>query len=166
MTIPRASKLLAALALVLTGAVIPSALSNPWLNGAGVRRVEAQLTPPVTDTRQRVPLTPAERDAIRREMRTMLRSLNLILHGLVDRNAEAVEQAARTSGKALALDSQLQKKLPPRYLELERAAHRRFDQVGDTGKGGSIRGDAMVVLAGLTGYCVVCHEAFRVEEVR
>jgi len=165
MTIQRASKFLAALALVLTGAVIPSAVWGPWLNAVDIRPVQAEPTPPVTDTRQRVPLTPAEREVIRREMRMMLRSLNLILHGLADGNAEAVEQAARASGKALAFDSQLEKKLPPRYTALERATHRRFDQVGAAAKGESIRGNAVVALAGLTGYCVVCHDTFQVDEV-
>ncbi len=160
-----APQLLATLAILITSIVITPRISSPWLTGADIPLVEAQATQPATDTRQRVQLTPLERDAIRREMRTLLRSLNRILHGLTDGSAETVEQAARTSGTALALDPQLVKKLPPQYALLDQRTHLRFDQLADANKGGSIRGNAVARLAAITGNCLACHDMFQVDEV-
>jgi len=112
-----------------------------------------------------VPLTSNEREAIRREMRTMVRSINRVLHGLADRNAEMVEHAARASGKALALDPQLEKKLPLQFVQLDHRTHLRFDRLAEASKGGSTRGNAVAALAAITGYCVTCHDVFRVDEV-
>ena len=118
------------------------------------------------DAQQRIQLAPTERDAIRREMRTMERSLNLILHGLTDGNFQMVEKAARTSGQAIAIGPQLEKKLPSQYAALDQKVHVRFEQLADATKGGTIQGDAVPRLAAITGYCVACHDMFRVDETR
>lgn len=118
------------------------------------------------DVQQRIQLAPTERDAIRREMRTMERSLNLVLHGLTDGNFQMVEKAARTSGKAIAIAPQLEKKLPSEYAALDQRVHVRFEQLADATKGGTIQGDAVPRLAAITGYCVACHDMFRVDETR
>jgi cytochrome c556 len=118
------------------------------------------------DVQQRIQLAPTERDAIRREMRTMERSLNLVLHGLTDGNFQMVEKAARTSGKAIAIGPQLEKKLPSEYAALDQRVHVRFEKLADATKGGTIQGDAVPRLAAITGYCVACHDMFRVDETR
>ncbi len=118
------------------------------------------------DVQQRIQLAPTERDAIRREMRTMERSLNLILHGLTDGNFQMVEKAARTSGKAIAIGPQLEKKLPSQYAALDQKVHVRFEQLADATQGGTIQGDVVPRLAAITGYCVACHDMFRVDETR
>jgi hypothetical protein len=107
-----------------------------------------------------------ERDAVRHEMQTMLRSLNLILHGLADGRAEMVEKAARASGKSLALDPRLEEKLPPQYAGLDQRTHLRFDRLADLSKGGAIRGNVVQGLAAITGYCVACHDIFRVDKAQ
>jgi cytochrome c556 len=118
------------------------------------------------DVQRRIQLAPTERDAIRREMRTMERSLNLVLHGLTDGNFQMVEKAARTSGKAIAIGPQLEKKLPSEYAALDQRVHVRFEQLADATKGGTIQGDVVPRLAAITGYCVACHDMFRVDETR
>jgi hypothetical protein len=118
------------------------------------------------DMQQRIQLAPTERDAIRREMRTMERSLNLILHGLTDGNFQMVEKAARTSGKAIAIDPQLRQKLPSQYVALDEKVHLRFDQLADATKRGTVQGDVVPRLAAISGYCVACHDMFRVDETR
>ena len=118
------------------------------------------------DVQQRIQLAPTERDAIRREMRTMERSLNLVLHGLTDGNFQMVEKAARTSGKAIAIGPQLEKKLPSEYAALDQRVHVRFEQLADATRGGTIQGDVVPRLAAITGYCVACHDMFRVDETR
>ena len=85
----------------------------------------------VTDGRRQVALTPAERDAVLAEMRTMLGSVSLILHGLTAKDRQATEKAARASGIAMAVDPSLGQKLPRPFLELGMATHEKIDQVAD-----------------------------------
>jgi len=118
------------------------------------------------DVQQQIRLGPTEREALRREMRTMDRSLNLILHGLTDGNPQMVEKAARTSGKAIAIDPQLEKKLPPQYVALDQKVHLRFEQLADATKGGTVQGDVVPRLAAITGYCVACHDMFRIDQTQ
>jgi hypothetical protein len=118
------------------------------------------------DVQQQIRLGSTEREALRREMRTMDRSLNLILHGLTDGNPQMVEKAARASGKAIAIDPQLEKKLPPQYVALDQKVHLRFEQLADATKGGTVQGDVVPRLAAITGYCVACHDMFRIDQTQ
>ena len=146
-------------ALVL---LTPSVMSRPPLHTVHPRTAEAQEA---TDTRERIRLAPAERDAVLAEMRTMLRSLSGIMHGLAAGDLVMVEEAARASGMRATLDPQLQKKLPPHFLQLGLRVHKRFDQLADAIKTGA-KDDVLKRLAALTGYCVACHTADRLEETR
>lgn len=169
MKIQRASKLVAALALLGAAAMIPVGTANPSAHRGHIRLVQAQPAPnaqPVPETPQRLPLTPSERDAIRRQMQTMLRSLNRILHGVADGNTELVRTAARASGKAIALDPLIDKTLSPQYAQLVQRTHLRFDQLADASTGRSIPGNVVPALAMITGYCAACHDMFRVDEIR
>src|SRR5262249_38488433 len=78
-----------------------------------LRRAQAQERSEVQqrgDTQQAVAVTSSERDAVRREMRTMMRSLNFVLQGLADGNVATIEQAARRSGKVTTLDGAFREK--------------------------------------------------------
>ena len=63
--------------------------------------------------------TPAERDAILLEMRTMLQSLSGIMHGLIASDLDMARKAAGASGMAAALDPGLEKHLPAGYRQLD-----------------------------------------------
>lgn len=123
------------------------------------RPVQAQQA---TDVLQRVQVVALEREAIAHEMRTMLRSLSLILQGLAVGDLEMTEKAARASGKAGALKPELATHLPTHFVELETKVHARFDQIADASKTGG-RSDLVKRLAAVTGYCVACHEMYRLE---
>jgi hypothetical protein len=138
-------------------------MSRPPLYTAHPQPAEAQ---DATDKRERIALAPAERDAILAEMLVMLRSVSTIVHGVVAGDLAMVEQAARASGTRLTLDPQLAKKLPPHFLQLRARAHTRFDQLADAITTGAARDDVMKRLAALTGYCVTCHDAYRIETAR
>ncbi len=71
-----------------------------------------------TDTRERIRVTAAERDAVVREMRTMLESISRIVHGLAAGDMGTVEKAAEAAGTATAIGPALKKKL-------ERRRHKR-----------------------------------------
>ena len=150
--------------LILGLSVLTSlALSQPPLHTARPRSAEAQE---VTDTRQRIHLAPAERDTLLREMRTMLESISGIVHGLAAGDMSLVEKAAGTSAAATAVDPRLQEKLSPQFLQLRMKTHQRFAQLAAAAKSGATRDDALKRLAAITGYCVACHAAYRLEETR
>jgi hypothetical protein len=147
-------------ALLTASAVI--SVPHSWPFRIDAASVEAQQTP---EGQQAVLLAPIERDIVRQEMRTLLRSLSFILQGLAVSDLEMVEQAARISGNAAAIEPELARKLPTHFVELDTKLHTRFDQLADTIKTGA-RGDLLKRVAALTGYCVACHEMYRAEERR
>src|SRR5439155_11597143 len=102
------------------------AIADRPLPTAYLRLAEAQ---DASDTRERISLAPAEHDAVLAEMRTILKSLNRIMHGLAAGDLAMVEEAARASGTKAALNAELEKKLPPQFQQLERRVHQRFDQL-------------------------------------
>ena len=120
----------------------------------------------VTDTRERLRLAPAQRDAVHAEMRTMLQSLNRIIHGLAASDLVMVEEAARASGPGAALKPELEQTLPPHFQQLGRKVHQRFDQLADAVKAHASRDDVMKRLAALTSYCVTCHDTYRLDEAK
>lgn len=152
-----------ALGLAALGLLIPWAMFRPSLHTVNSRSAEAQEA---TDKRERISLAPAERDAILTEMRVMLQSVSRIVHGLVAGDLSTVEGAARASGTRAAIDPQIEKKLPPPFLQAGARVHRRFDQLADAIKTGATKEDVLKRLAALTGYCVACHAAYRLEETR
>lgn len=147
---------------LLIGSVVISLQMHSWPARISSASVEAQQAP---EGQQAVLLAPIERDIVRQEMRTMLRSLSLILQGLAVSDLEMVEQAARVSGKAATIEPELARKLPTHFVELDTKVHTRFDQMADTIKTGA-RGDLLKRAAAITGYCVACHEMYRAEERR
>jgi len=146
-------------ALVL---LTPAAIADLPLPEARLQLAEAQ---DASDTRARIRLEPAERDSVLAEMRIMLTTLNRIMHGLAAADMSMVEEAARASGTKAALNAELEKKLPPQFQQLERRVHQRFDQLADAVKSGT-RDDVVKRLAALTGYCVTCHDTYRLDEAK
>src|SRR2546425_989458 len=143
--------------------------SQPVLSGLSDRRFETAQpaeAQEATDSRERIRLAPAERDAVLAEMRTMLQSLSGIVHGLAAGDLLMAEQAARASGIKATVEPRLEKKLPAHFLQLGRRVHTRFDQLADAIKTGATKDDVLKRLAALTGYCVACHSAYRLEEMR
>jgi cytochrome c556 len=149
-------------ALLIGSVVIISRMSPSLASRIDAASAEA---PQAHAGQQVVLLAPIERDIVKKEMRTILRSLSLILQGLAVSDLEMVEQAARLSGNTAAIEPELAAKLPTHFAELDTKLHTRFDQLADTIKTGT-RGDLLKRVAALTGYCVACHEMYRFEERR
>ena len=114
-----------------------------------------------TDARRQISLTPAERDAVLAEMRTMLGSVSGVLHGLTAQDRQAIEKAARASGMAMAVDPMLKQKLPQQFLELGMATHRKFDQLADLARTPAPADDVLRSLADVPTSCVACHAMYR-----
>jgi hypothetical protein len=127
---------------------------------------QSPITKPTTDSRRRVRVTPAEGDAIRLEMRTMLQSLSGIMHGLIAGDLAMGQKAARASGTVLSLDASLERKLPSNFRQLSMRTHKRFDALADAMKTGAARDAVLKQLAAITSSCVTCHDTYRLDEAR
>jgi cytochrome c556 len=154
-SMPRAVSGLVALVLAVAGC---AATSDRPAHEHGAAATHGQQ---VTETRRQISLTPAERDAVLAEMRTMLGSVSGVLHGLTAHDRQAIEQAARASGMAMAVDPMLKQKLPQQFLELGMATHRKFDQLADLARTPAPEDDVLRSLADVTTSCVACHAMYR-----
>ncbi len=96
----------------------------------------------------------------------MLESLSWIMQGLVAGDLAMAQRAARASGAALTLDPNLEKKLPPPFLQLVQRTHKRFDGLADAIKTGATRDAVLRRLAAITASCVSCHATYRLDESR
>jgi cytochrome c556 len=121
-----------------------------------------------SDTRQRLVLTPAQRDQILAEMRQMLESVSGIVQGLANNDLPGAKRAARMSGmmRAADADPQFKKLLPQPFLELGMHTHMGFDTLADQMKADDSRDKTLRGLAKLTGNCVACHAMYRLDEAR
>src|SRR5574337_217550 len=121
-----------------------------------------------TDTQQRLVLAPAQRDMLLAEMRVMLASVSGIVQGLATGDLPAADKAARASGigEAADVNPHIKARLPQPFLELALHTHRGFDSLADHIKAGSSQADIIRGLAILTGNCVACHAAYRLDEAR
>ena len=146
--------------LIPVGAIIALAVVSIYAVG--------QPRASFTDTRQRLVLSPAERDKVLAEMRVMLGSVSRILQAVVADDIAAVEEAARASGIAMAadVDPQISKELPQPFLQLGMQTHKRFDELADQVKAVGTRDDVLQSLALLTANCVACHAVYRLDEAR
>jgi len=128
---------------------------------AGVKRAE-----PAADARQRLLLLQAQRDKVLAEMRHMLESMSGVLQGFAANDMSAIEKASRASGMVMAVDPQLENKLPEAFLQLGMLTHKSWDKLADQAKAGGTREDAIKALAVLTDNCVGCHRTYRLDEAR
>jgi hypothetical protein len=125
---------------------------------------QSPVAPQATDTRERVHLTGAERDAMLVDMRTMLKSLSGIMHGLAANDVVMAQKAARASGIAMAPAPGLEKKHPLPFRQLGMRTRQRFDALADALKAGAGRDAVLRRLAAITASCVTCHDTYRLDE--
>jgi cytochrome c556 len=113
------------------------------------------------DGRTAVPLPIEARDAVLAEMRLMLGSVHGVLIGAAQSDTAAIREAAAASGLVMAADPTLEKILPEGFLHYGMATHRAFDSLAANASAGPAA--AIQRLAAITGTCVTCHAAYRLE---
>lgn len=122
-------------------------------------------TAPSSDGRRAILLSPAERDLVLGEMRTMLGSVQGIVQGVHANDLKKLASAARASGMAAAvdLDPGLMAKLPLEFKQLGMSVHHGFDDLADAVDKGASASDALARLEVQLVTCVACHASFRVD---
>lgn len=125
-------------------------------------------TGPSSEARQRLTMPAESRDLVLQEMRHMLEAVDGILAGLAADDMEAVAEAARKGGTeyAVDLDPAVAERLPREFKELGMRTHRGFDDLAAGARQGAAGERIIADLAGLTGNCVGCHVAYRLDEAR
>jgi cytochrome c556 len=123
-------------------------------------------TAPSTDGRRAVLLSPAERDLVLGEMRTMLSSVHGVVQGASANDLKQVTAAARASGMQAAVDVNpaLMAKLPLEFKELGMTVHQGFDDLAtavETGKAN--RDEVLRRLGTQLSACIGCHASFRID---
>lgn len=145
-------------------AVVAIGLWALTLIGAGVIFVRGK-TAPASDGRRAVLLTPAERDLVLGEMRSMLTAVHGVVAGLSAKDMKQVSSAARAGGMGMAVDDDpvFLAKLPLDFKRLGMQAHDEFDKMAEAADSGA---DGEVVLERLSQQltrCIACHSAYRLE---
>ncbi|MCC7196057.1 MAG: hypothetical protein IT356_10925 [Gemmatimonadaceae bacterium] len=115
------------------------------------------------DGREAIRVPAEARDAVLLEMRTMLGSLHDLLTASVPGDAVAMQAAAKRSGLGAAADTALEHLLPEKFLQLGVATHQQFDDLAAALGAGLPRDSVVVRLSRITGNCVACHAAYRLE---
>lgn len=143
-------------------------LAAAIVGGVGCSEDASQSSPTSTDSRERLVLSASDRDKVLLEMRQMLEAVHGILHGLANNDLTAVGDAARGAGMAMAvdLDPAIRDRLPKNFIDLGMRTHQAFDELAESVEAGGTPEDALRALADLTGNCVGCHAAYRLDEAR
>jgi cytochrome c556 len=115
------------------------------------------------DTRTGIVVPAAARTAVLAEMGTMLGSLNGVLIAQTNGDTAAVRLAALASGAAASADPVLERILPDAWMQLAASTHQQFDQLAASAVRPHGSDSITVRLARLTGNCVACHRAYRLD---
>jgi len=139
-----------------------TAANAMWTVRAATRAPEsASAVTESADGRIAVPLPLEARDAVLAEMRLMLNSVQGVLAGAAQSDTAAIQRAAAASGLVMAADPALEQVLPEGFLQYGMATHRAFDSLAANASAGPAA--AIEGLAAITGTCVTCHAAYRLE---
>ena len=103
-----------------------------------------------SDTRQRVALTPVQRNQILAEMRGMLESMRGILFALASNDIAAVAKAAQPSTVEASANPELDKRLPEGFLKFRRQTHQEFTLLTGQSRAGATQPEMLRRLAGIT----------------
>jgi len=154
--------------LFLAGAIALSSCGAPDEQPTAGPDAPAQTSQADTDERQRLEVPPEARDLVLAEMRHMLEAVDGTLDGLVSGRMEALAQAARKGGTAFAvdLDPAVADRLPQEFKQLGMRTHRAFDDLAESASTGAGEQEILRQLSELTGNCVACHAAYRLEPSR
>ena len=123
-------------------------------------------TRPAADNRREIALTAHERELVLIEMRSILRSVNGVLVGVVQNDMKKVEESARAAGMIMAAEenASLIVKLPPEFKDMGLGLHRGFDELADVTKAGAKPDEVLKRVAELTSRCNGCHDVYRVSD--
>jgi cytochrome c556 len=119
-----------------------------------------------SDNRQAVLLSPAEKNMVLGEMRTILKAVDGVINALPDKNLATASAAARSAGMSMAVDASpgLIAKLPIQFKALGMSLHKDFDDLASGIEKGIPERQIIQHLGKITNKCIACHSAYRFSE--
>ncbi len=117
------------------------------------------------DRRTAVVVPAPARRTVLAEMRQMLEALNGVLEASAPFDRAAVREAALSGGTRIAVDMDpaMARRLPEAFVRLGSSTHEDFDALAEAVGQGAPRDTVLTRLSALTGKCVSCHAAYRLE---
>jgi hypothetical protein len=118
----------------------------------------------VSDAREKIVLTAAERERLLSGMRTYLKSIEGIVEGLASNRLDRVRASALRSGKALLgdVDPALALAIPMSFSLMSLDTHEKFDALAARAAEKTPRSELLRDLGTILGNCTGCHATFRV----
>jgi len=116
-----------------------------------------------TDRRTPIALTGDQREAILRDMRTMLTAMQSMMDGAVRMDIPRVRAAAQAAGRAAMVeaDSATQAQLPEGFRRQSAETRANFDALAEAVRGFTARDTTLAYLARIAAQCVACHAQYR-----
>lgn len=129
------------------------------------RGAHPEAAPAVSDTRETIVLSDAERDLVLTEMRLMLESTEGVVAGQAARDMRAIEQAAARSGQRApgTVDQALHSNLPEEFMHMGAATHGGFDDIARLAREGAGAEAVTMRLSQTLHQCTSCHGAYRID---
>lgn len=137
------------------------------LAAIGVKFVVLGNTAPADDGRTAVLLSPAERQMVLAEMRTLLEATQQVTEGLAKNDMQQVIDAATPVGStAIAtVDFTLRTKLPLEFKQLGFATHYAMDDIVSMAKAGESANRIQLKLTETMNNCIACHVSFQLPQI-
>jgi len=116
-----------------------------------------------TDNRRAIHLSPAEKDVVLGEMRTVLKALNGTIKSLGQNNFKEAAIAASGAGGKIAVDINpvIMTKLPLEFKKLGMSMHDDFDKLSADLNKNLSQQESLVRLGEITNKCIACHATYR-----
>lgn len=149
----------AACALLVTGLTIATAAGEePQHSSDHIGHHAA-----VTDERQPITLSAADRDMVLAEMRTFLESVEAITQAIASGDTKPAAEAARKSGMAATkgIPKSLMQALPESFRQKGRETHAKFDDIAREAEDMSDKQAMASQLADILANCNACHRQFK-----
>ena len=115
------------------------------------------------DTRQPLPLNPAQRDHVLAEMRSLLRATQQVVDAVARDDFDGAAKAARAVGMSMVgkPEGTLMKVLPKGFMVMGMTVHSSFDKIADDAVKLRNAKHTLGQLASTLNTCAGCHDAYR-----
>ena len=132
------------------------------LAGVGAREASSRAQPQ-DDKRTPVALAADQRDAVLKDMRAMLTSMQGIMEGATRMDVPRIRAAAQAAGTAAmaAYDSETRAQFPEAFRKQSAETRAAFDALAEAVRGFTARDTTLAYMSRISAQCVSCHAQFK-----
>jgi cytochrome c556 len=132
------------------------------LAGVGAREASSREQPQ-DDKRTAIALSANQREAVLKDMRTMLMSMQSVMDGATKMDVPRIRAASQAAGTAAmaAYDSATRAQLPEAFRRQSAEVRATFDGLAEAVRGFTARDTTLAYMSRISAQCVACHAQFR-----